>query len=156
MNIELVRININKAEKLWKMQVDAFQELYKKYKDTETSPATEPVERIIERLKQDFTYYYFIRVDGVDVGAIRVIDFKDDSQPKRISPIFILNEFRRKGYAQKAIRLAEDIHGNSNWELETILQEQGNCSLYEKMDYHQTGKTEQINDRLTLVFYKKD
>ena len=155
MNMELVRININKAEKLWKMQVESFQELYEKYKDTETSPATEPIERIIERLKQDFTYYYFIRVDGVDVGAIRVIDFKDDIQPKRISPIFILNEFRRKGYAQKAIRLAEDIHGNSNWELETILQEKGNCSLYEKMDYHQTGKTEQINDRMTLVFYKK-
>ena len=25
-----------------------------------------------------------------------------------------------------------------------------------KMGYHQTGKTEMINDKLTLVFYKKD
>lgn len=39
--------------------------------------------------------------------------------------------------------------------LDTILQEKGNCYLYEKMGYRKTGKTEKINDRLTLVFYEK-
>lgn len=67
-----------------------------------------------------------------------------------------MDEHRKKGYAQKAMLLAEEIHGNSNWELDTILQEKGNCYLYEKMGYYQTGKTEVINDKLTLVFYKKD
>ncbi len=79
-----------------------------------------------------------------------------DIKLTRISPIFIRPEYRNKGYAQKAIQLAEEIHGSSDWELDTILQEKGNCYLYEKMGYHQTGKTEMINDKLTLVFYKKD
>ena len=69
--------------------------------------------------------------------------------------IFILPEFQGKGIAQETIRLCEEMHGNGNWELDTILQESKNCHLYEKMGYRQTGKTEAINERLTLVFYEK-
>ena len=36
-----------------------------------------------------------------------------------------------------------------------ILQEPINCHLYEKMGYRQTGKTEVVNERLTLTFYEK-
>ncbi len=154
--MKLTLIGLEDAEKLWKMQVEAFQDLYAKYRDTETSPATEKIEKIIARMKQTFTYYYFMDVDGTIVGAIRVVDKKESDTPKRISPIFVLKQYRGKGYAQMAIKLAEEIHGSKNWELDTIMQEKGNCYLYEKMGYHQTGKTEQINDRLTLVFYKKD
>ena len=156
MNMKLVRIGIDGAEKLWKMQVEAFQDLHDKYQDTETSPATEQIEKIIMRLNQSFTYYYFVDVDGIKVGAIRVVDKKKLGEAKRISPIFILKQYRGKGYAQSAIKLAEKIHGSKNWELDTILQESGNCYLYEKMGYHQTGKAEKINEKLTLVSYKKE
>lgn len=100
MRINLIRIGIADAQKLWKMQVEAFEDLYKKYQDTETSPATENVEKIIMRLEQPFTYYYYIVVDGIEVGAIRVVDKKELGKAKRISPIFIMKEHRGKGYAQ--------------------------------------------------------
>ena len=51
--------------------------------------------------------------------------------------------------------MVEEIHGISNWELDTILQEKGNCHLYEKMGYRKTGKMEKVNERMTLVFYRK-
>ena len=89
------------------------------------------------------------------VGAIRIIDKKENGKNKGISPIFILPQFQGKGIAQKAIRLCEEMHGNENWELDTILQESKNCHLYEKMGYRQTGKTKVINERLTLTFYEK-
>ena len=57
------------AEKLWKMQVEAFQDLHDKYQDTETSPATEQIEKIIMRLNQSFTYYYFVDVDPGEITA---------------------------------------------------------------------------------------
>jgi len=154
--MNLIKIGIYDAEKLWKMQVKAFKGLYEKYQDAETSPATEKIDKIIMRLNQPFTYYYFIEVNGTRVGAIRVVDKQEKGKAKRISPIFIMEEYRNKGYAQKALQLVEEIHGSSNWELETILQERGNCYLYEKMGYNQTGKIESVNDKLTLVFYKKD
>ena len=78
-----------------------------------------------------------------------------DKAPKKISPLFVMPEYRGKGVTQAAIRAAEAIHGSENWQLGTILQEEGNCHLYEKMGYHQTGETKVINARMTLVFYEK-
>ncbi len=156
MDVKLVRAGIEEAERLWEMQVEAFQDLYEKYQDTETSPAAEHIDKIRMRFNQPFTYYYFIEVDGTTVGALRVVDQKKAGKPKRISPIFIMGEYRNQGYAQKAMRLAEKIHGDTDWELDTILQEKGNCYLYEKMGYRKTGKTEAINDKMTLVFYRKE
>lgn len=156
MNLKLTRAGIKDAEHLWKMQIEAFMELYHKYQDTETSPATESLDKTIMRLKQPFTYYYYIQADNDIVGAIRVVDEKADGKTKRISPIFIMPSYRNKGIAQKAILEAEKIHGASHWELDTILQEKGNCHLYEKMGYHQTGQTQVINDKMTLVFYLKE
>ena len=156
MNIELIRASVNDAEFIWKMQVKSFAELYEKYQDHDTSPATEPMEKVAARLEQPFTYYYLIKHNEDIVGAIRIVDMKDGVSRKRVSPIFILPEFRNKGYAQTAMLAAEEIHGNGSWELDTILQEKGNCYLYEKMGYVQTGEPAAINDRLTLVFYIKD
>lgn len=65
------------------------------------------------------------------------------------------DDYRNQGIAQKAIMKAEEIHGSKNWELSTILQEKGNCCLYEKLGYKKTGETLEINDKLTLVFYEK-
>lgn len=156
MELKLIRAGMEDAQRLWKMQVEAFKEMYNRYRDTDTSPATEPVDRVVERLTQPFTYYYFIQADNAVVGAVRVIDMKKPDQPKRLSQIFIMPPYRNKGIAQKAMLEVERIHGKSNWELVTILQEAGNCHLYEKMGYHRTGKTTVINDATTLVIYKKD
>lgn len=155
MEIELLRANISDAKELHTMQVKAFKELLEKYQDFDTNPGNESVEKIEARLKQDFTFYYFICIGQQKVGAVRVVDKKEAVKNKRISPIFILPEFQGKGLAQEAIRLCEKIHGSGNWELDTILQEQKNCHLYEKMGYRRTGKTEVINEKLTLTFYEK-
>lgn len=156
MKVNLIRVGIEKAELIWRMQIAAFSRLYEKYQDTETSPATEPVEKVLERLRQPFTYYYLIECDDEVVGAIRVVDKKEEEKAKRISPIFIMEQFRNRGIAQEAIKAAERIHGSEFWELDTILEEEGNCHLYEKLGYYKTGKTEQLNDKMTLVHYKKE
>lgn len=155
MSIHLIRARVDEAEVLWKMQVVSFMSLYEKYQDTDTSPATEPLEKTIWRLSQTNTYFYKIMADDILVGAIRVIDDKKENVRKRISPLFILPQFRKKGYAQKAIIEVEKIHGNQNWSLATILQEKGNCALYEKMGYKSTGKIEKVNNLLTLIYYEK-
>ncbi len=154
MNIKLEKVPLDDAERLWRMQVEAFTELYEKYKDSETNPAAEGVDRIIGRLNQTFTYYYYIDAGNCTVGAIRVINLKDQNS-KKISPIFIMPEYRNRGYAQGAILEAEKLHGKDNWELATIMQEAGNCHLYEKMGYVKTGDTKIINEKMTLVFYRK-
>ena len=155
MKIDLIRASLKDTKEIWEMQVKSFKNFLDKYQDFETNPANEPISNVEMRLKQNFTFFYFIFVDNKKVGAIRVVDYKERDRNKRISPIFVLPEYRNKGIAQSAIKICEEIHGNTNWELSTILQEKGNCYLYEKLGYYPTGKTQVINDRLTLIFYHK-
>lgn len=153
--IKLVRAGIEDAGEIHAMQTAAFRELLDKYQDFDTSPACESAEKVECRLKQEFTFYYFICAGEKKVGAVRVVDQKETGRNKRISPIFVLPEYQGQGIAQRAIRLCEEIHGQEGWELSTILQEAKNCYLYEKAGYRRTGKERIINDRLTLVFYEK-
>ena len=154
MHVELIRAAMEDAETIWKMQRVAFSELLERYQDYDVNPGNEPLAKVQWRLSLPATYFYFIQVDGKNAGAIRVIDHHDEA-PKKISPLFVMPEYRGKGVAQRALQVVENIHGSTKWQLDTILQEKGNCHLYEKMGYQQTGVTKIINDKMTLVFYKK-
>ena len=140
---------------IWRMQTEAFSGLLEKYRDFDTSPGAEPFEKVMARYEQPWTTYYFIVAGNENVGAVRIVDKKDGSR-KRISPIWIMPEYQNKGYAQAAIAAAEQIHGSSHWCLDTILQEEGNLHLYEKMGYHRTGRIDRVNDRMDIVYYEKD
>ncbi|MCR4927477.1 MAG: GNAT family N-acetyltransferase [Lachnospiraceae bacterium] len=134
-NIKLKPVVKEDIETVWKMQLEAFTELLEKYQDFEISPATEDLDKVITRYEQPWTNYYFIMANDEKAGVIRVVDKKDGSR-KRISPIWIMKEYRNKGYAQQAILEAEKIYGPDHWCLDTILQEKGNLNLYEKLGSH--------------------
>ena len=69
--MKLIRATIQDAKNLWKMQIVAFQDLYAKYQDPETSPATETLEKTMTRLEQPYTYYYYINVEDCIVGVMQ-------------------------------------------------------------------------------------
>ncbi len=154
MRISLKKASIRDAEAIHRLQVASFLPLLRKYRDCDTNPANEDVERVINRLKQPHTTYYFIILDGVRIGAIRII-YNDEVRRARISPMFIVPEHQGKGYGQDTIALVEEVVDAECWELETILQEEGNCYFYEKMGYRRTGITREINDRMTIVSFVK-
>ena len=154
-NRNIINKLIQDIETIWKMQVEAFTELLDKYQDFDMSPATESLEKIIAKFEQPWTTYYYIVENDIVVGAVRIVN-KNDGSRKRISPIWIMGEFRNKGYAQQAMIELENIYGSDHWCLDTILQEKGNLHLYEKMGYVQTGKVEHINEKMDIVFYEKN
>ena len=153
--MRLVRANVSDCEKIWSMQIEAFADLLAKYQDYETSPGNEPKEHIHAKLLDEFTFFYFIYHEDEIAGAVRVVDRKKGDR-KRIAPIFIMKKFRNRGLAQKAFEEIERIHGINHWMLDTILQEEGNCYLYEKLGYKRTGKIEHINERMDIVYYEKN
>ena len=153
--MRLVRANVGDCEKIWSLQIEAFADLLAKYQDYETSPGNEPKEYIQAKLLDEFTFFYFIYHEDEIAGAVRVVDRKDGDR-KRIAPIFIMKKFRNRGLAQKTFEEIERIHGINHWMLDTILQEEGNCYLYEKLGYKRTGKIEHINERMDIVYYEKN
>ncbi len=69
--------------------------------------------------------------------------------------MFILPRYQGKGLGQQAIALVEERTNAETWELDTILQEEGNCYLYEKMGYRKTGPAKAVNEKMTIVHYEK-
>lgn len=154
MDVKLIQATVDDAELIWRMKKEAFAELLAKYQDMETNPGNEPLEKDIYRLQQDFTYYYLIQFENEYVGAIRIVD-KEENEKKTISPFFVLPKYRNRGIAQQTLKLVEQIHGAQNWLLDTIMQEEGNCHLYEKMGYHRTGEMKEVSDIMTLIVFEK-
>ncbi|MGX8706971.1 MAG: GNAT family N-acetyltransferase [bacterium] len=147
---------LSDAEAMHRMQVTAFAPMLAKYNDFAISPAAETVERVREKIAMPDSRYYFILADGRAVGGIRVVDHRDPERRKIISPLFILAEYRNRGYARRAIALAEQRHGQHFWALDTIAEEPANCHLYEKMGYHRVGTSRKVRPNMTIVDYEKN
>lgn len=153
MNLHLKRAQLSDAEALHRMQVEAFAPLLAKYRDTAINPACESVQRVREKIVT--SRYYFIMDGSRAVGGIRVVDHGDE-RPKVISPLFILWEYQNRGLAQRAVREAERLHGEHRWRLDTILEEPGNCHLYEKLGYRRVGAPQRVRPNMTIVDYEKE
>lgn len=155
MSIILVKATKSDMKEIWEMQVEAFKSLLEKYQDYDMSPATESYENVLNKYKQPWTSYFFIIRNNEKVGVVRVIDKKDGSR-KRIAPIWIMPAFRNQGLAQLAMREVEKLYDSPHWQLDTILQEQGNIYLYEKLGYKRTGEIENIKDGMDIVYFHND
>lgn len=70
--------------------------------------------------------------------------------------MFIHPSYQGKGIAQKVLTLIEEMFPEAtSWELATILEEEKNCFLYEKMGYKRTEVIKKLNDELHLFITKK-
>ena len=63
-------------EIIYSMQKEAFAPLYEKYQDTETSPATEPFEKTIQRINNINVTYYLIVVIQVNLSLMEIINIR--------------------------------------------------------------------------------
>ena len=154
MEIELIKASLEDAPQLHAMQVQAFMPLLERYQDFDTSPANESLEKVVARIAQPTTDYYLIHTDGQPVGSIRIV--RRGEGLYRVSPVFVLPAYQGRGIAQRVFGMVEAMYADAVlWELDTILQEAGNCYLYEKLGYRQMGETHIVNPQMTIVFYEK-
>ena len=60
MKINLIKATEKAAELIHRMQVESFQEIYLKYRDEETNPVNESVEKILRKLRRSDSCFYLI------------------------------------------------------------------------------------------------
>ncbi|HDR6312453.1 TPA: GNAT family N-acetyltransferase [Bacillus cereus] len=156
MKIILEKAIENDAAAIFQMQIDSFNSLLNKYKDYATNPANESIEKTFIRINNPSNNYYKMIIDSNLVGAI-CISKKEITNKFWISPMFIHPNYQGKGIAQRVlILIAEMFPKAQSFELATILEEERNCFLYEKMGYTRTEVIKKLNDKTTLIYYKKE
>ena len=153
MNITIRRFQPGDLDTVFAIQRAAFLPLYEKYHDDATSHYMERKETVLRKYMRPGTTGYVFFADGIAVGAVRI---STDTGRGRVSALCVLPEHQGKGIAQTALREIERLHSDIvTWHLDTILEEAGNCHLYEKIGYVRTGQTEQLKENMTLVYYEK-
>ncbi len=153
--MDIVEFRESDIDAVFKIQKAAYKPLYDKYHDDKLSPYLETKETVFEKYtKKDTKGYIFVK-DGVPVGAVRITLYPETNAAK-VSALGVLPKYQGQGIAQQALLQIEEIYRDvAHWFLATILEEPKNCHLYEKLGYKKNGKSEVINDKMTIVFYEK-
>ncbi len=155
MHIKVSRFRAHDTDSVFAIQRAAFLPLYEKYRDDSSNPYLESKATVFHKYTRAGTIGYIFMLDDTAVGAVR-IHTDEENRLGRISALCVLPQYQGKGIAQAALLEIERLHpGIERWFLDTILEEAGNCHLYEKLGYEKTGKTEVVNEKMTLVFYEK-
>jgi len=139
---------------VFEIQRAAFKPLYEKYRD-DINPYLESKETVLRKYMRDGTNGYLFLEEGKPTGTVRIM-IDQSGKCGKVSALAVRPACQGRGIAQQALLIIEKLHPHvEKWYLDTILQERGNCHLYEKLGYVKTGKTEEIKDGMTLVFYEK-
>ena len=156
MKLEIVRFSERDLDTVFAIQQAAFKPLYDKYHDDNTNPYMENKETVLRKYTKNGTDGYLFVKDRTPVGAVRVL-LQDNGKGARLSALCVLPSHQGQGIAQKALREIESLYPDvQRWSLDTILEEAGNCHLYEKLGYQKTGALERIHDKMTIVYYLKN
>ena len=140
---------------VFEIQRAAYEPLYETYRDDLSNPYMESKETVLEKYTRANTVGYLFVKDGVTVGCVRIILNSLDNSG-RVSALAVHPQYQGQGIAQTALLEIERIHDCvQKWHLDTILQETGNCHLYEKLGYRKIGLEKPINGLMTLVSYEK-
>lgn len=153
--MKIVEFKESDIDIVFEMQQAAYKPLFEKYHDVDSNPYMESKETVLMKYTREGTKGYIFVENGEPVGAVR-ISLYPESKSGRISALGVRPQYQGQGVAQQALLKIEEMHSDvERWFLDTIQQEAGNCHLYEKLGYRKTGKTEVINESMTLVYYEK-
>ena len=152
--ITLEKAGAEDLETIIAIQRASFKAVYEKYQD-EYDPYLEDRERIKWKLVgRPNSYYYFVKEDEENIGFLRVQTNAELTQAW-LGTAAILPQYQGKGYGSEGLRLLEEEFPTfRQWDLCTVLQDEGMVAFYEKNGYHQTH-IEPEKEGMDMVYMKK-
>jgi len=146
------RTLIEEAEAILEVQKDAFKEDLEVYQDYETSPAIEPIKRLLYKINKN-SHYTIWEKDQIIGGAELRLDFEDQCY---INRIFLLQEFQNKGLGTEIMSYFEKEYPKvRKWTLCTPHKNHKSRHFYEKLGYKKVGE-HKVTEKLTLIDYLKE
>ncbi|MHA4907310.1 GNAT family N-acetyltransferase [Streptococcus constellatus] len=125
-------------ETIVSIQRAAFKAVYDKYQD-EYDPYLEERERIQWKLaERPNSFYYFVKDDEEVCGFIR-IQTNDEQTECWLGTAAILPDYQGRGIGSAGLKLVEEqFSAAKQWDLCTVLQDEGMVAFYEKNGYRKT------------------
>lgn|GEM_PF-472724 len=134
------------------IQKRAFQNLYHKYMDEDTSPYTESIDLIRFRFNQDnYQYFLLLSKDREYIGFVGIQQILQSSVI-RIAILAIDEKFQNNGYGSTIVKKIKEMFPNAiAFELDTIWEEKNLVHFYEKNGFKQFGGLRKIQEKMNLV-----
>lgn len=152
MEMFIRRTFIEEAEEILSVQKEAFKDDLETYKDYKTSPATEPIEKLLYKINKNFHYTILVE-DKIIGGAELRLDFETECY---INRIFLLPEFQNKGLGTRIMTYFENEFPKvKKWTLCTPHKNYRNHGFYEKLGYKKVGE-HRVMEGLSLIDYLKE
>jgi ribosomal protein S18 acetylase RimI-like enzyme len=151
LEIVIRRTFVEEAEGILEVQKLAFNEDLETYKDYETSPATEPIKKLLYKINKNFHYTILI-LDSIIGGAELRLDSESECY---INRIFLLPEFQNKGLGTQIMTYFENEFPKvEKWTLCTPHKNYRNHHFYEKLGYKKVGE-HKVMEGLNLIDFLK-
>jgi len=161
MDIAIKKTDASEAALLSQIQKAAFLPLYEKYHD-EGSPYLRGPEDILQRLNKSYRHFTIL-YGGKTVGGIFYRLYGKRSPVDRIAEgeyylcrVYVDPDYQGKGIACSAILLCENEFPDAKVyyvDFPTDMEKNRRC--YEKAGYLDSGERLEVEEGLTLAFYKK-
>lgn len=113
MTISLEKAAFEDAEALHAMQIKCFLHFLEKYKDYDTNPACESIDKTLIRINDPLKGFYKILKETILIGGIAI----KHARPGILflGSIFIDPEFQNQKIAQKALKLIEEMSSKNKF-----------------------------------------
>lgn len=153
------KVKLIKAEEkdnllLQELKKESFMEILNKYKDYDTNPALESIEKINKEISDESSDYYIISVNNENIGGIRIEN--KNKNIYRISPFFIIPKYQGLSIGYEVLTMIFQKYTKAKcFILSTIKEEKRNCHLYEKAGFKRSEGEINIKDNMTIVSYEK-
>jgi|NGEPerStandDraft_9_1074522.scaffolds.fasta_scaffold22928_2 ribosomal protein S18 acetylase RimI-like enzyme len=145
------RTNVDEAEDILNVQKEAFQADLEKYEDFETSPATEPIKKLLYKINKNIHYTILINDRIIGGAEVRL----DSPTECYINRIFVLPQYQDKGLGTRIMNFIENEYPNvMKWTLSTPHKNHRNQHFYEKFGYKKVGE-HKVTEELNLIDYMK-
>ena len=148
--ITITPVKESELKLIWKIQIKAFENDFKENSDF--SPGGETFEKFLGK-KSKFIIKKICLNEKI-IGALCIREYlKKDNW--KISRIFILPEYQRKGYGKKTLTLLEEEYSFvKKWTLETSEKNIQSQNFYKKNGYIEKDVLE-ITKTLKTILYEK-
>ncbi len=152
--MNILKIDESYATDVKRIIREAYFPLLEKYHDEEENPANKTIENIQFDLKRNNSDAYFLMLDEMPIGYVRV--GQRAKGEFSIADLAILPQYQGNGYAQFFLKEIEKMYSIAEkWSLVTIKEEKKDCHLYEKLGYVQKGVLQEVNKDMHFVLYVK-